>query len=320
MRVLVWHVHGSWTASLVRGGHTYLLPTVPEGGPWGRGRCGRDWPDNAREVPADELSDTDVDVVILQRPDELELTRRWLGRRPGVDIPAVYVEHNTPREAVPNTAHPVADREDIPLVHVTHFNELMWDSGRAPTAVIPHGIADPGMRYTGEYERAATAINEPVRRWRFTGTDLLPALSAAAPFDVFGMGLDELNARAGVEAPRLRPVGDLGQDSLYTEMARRRVYVHTARWTSLGLSLLEAMHLGMPVVAVASTEAARAVPADAGVVSADVTELSAAIREMIDDPGLARRMGKCARDSALTNYGIEEFLRNWDSLLGRVAR
>lgn len=34
-------------------------------------------------------------------------------------------------------------------------------------------------------------------------------------------------------------------------MARRRVYLHTARWTSLGLSLLEAMHLGMPVVAVA---------------------------------------------------------------------
>ena len=42
------------------------------------------------------------------------------------------------------------------------------------------------------------------------------------------------------------------------------------RWTSLGLSLLEAMQLGMPVVALATTEATVAVPPEAGVVSNDV--------------------------------------------------
>ena len=40
-------------------------------------------------------------------------------------------------------------------------------------------------------------------------------------------------------------------------MARRRLYLHPVRWTSLGLSLLEAMHLGMPVVALATTEVPR---------------------------------------------------------------
>ena len=50
-------------------------------------------------------------------------------------------------------------------------------------------------------------------------------------------------------------------------MARRRVYLHPVRWTSLGLSLIEAMHLGMPVVALDTTEAAEAVPPEAGVVS-----------------------------------------------------
>ena len=57
-------------------------------------------------------------------------------------------------------------------------------------------------------------------------------------------------------------VGDLPQDRLHTEMARRRVYLHPVRWTSLGLSLIEAMMLGMPVVALATTEAAVDVPAD----------------------------------------------------------
>jgi hypothetical protein len=319
LRVLLWHVHGSWTTSFVQGRHDYLLPVLPEGGPWGRGRCGRPWPENAGEVTPEDLRDTGVDAVLLQRPEELELTERWTGRRPGLDLPAVYVEHNTPRGDVPNTRHPLADQANVPLVHVTHFNELMWDSGQAPTAVVPHGVVDPGERYTGEVARAAAVINEPIRRWRITGTDLLPALAGAAPLDVYGMGLDGLNERTGVGPERLRGVGDLDSDTLATELARHRVYVHTARWTSLGLSLIEAMHLGMPVVAVASTEAARAVPPEAGVVSADVDELVAAGRELVGDPEAARRMGKHAREFALAHHGLDAFLRRWDALLGRLA-
>src|SRR4051812_10711096 len=103
-----------------------------------------------------------------------QLTAMWTGRRPGIDLPAVYVEHNTPRGPAATSRHPLADRPDIPIVHVTNFNQLMWDRGRAPTTVIPHGIVDPGERYAGELARVAVVINEPVRRWRNTGTDLLP--------------------------------------------------------------------------------------------------------------------------------------------------
>jgi glycosyltransferase involved in cell wall biosynthesis len=270
-------------------------------------------------VTPEDLRDADVDVVLLQRPEELELVERWTGRRPGRDVPAAYVEHNTPRGDVPHTRHPLADRSDLTLVHVTHFNELMWDSGRAPTTVIPHGVVDPGERYTGEAERAAVVINEPIRRWRVTGTDLLPAFADAAPVDVYGMGLTGLNERTGVGPDRLRPVGDLDSDRLATELARHRVYLHTARWTSLGLSLIEAMHLGMPVVAVASTEASRAVPPEAGVVSADVAELTAAVRWLVGDVETARRMGKHAREFALAHYGLDAFLRRWDRLLAELV-
>jgi hypothetical protein len=81
---------------------------------------------------------------VLQRPQEIELATRWLGRRPGIDIPAVYVEHTTPRPFAVDSVHPLAGREDIPVIHVTDFNRLMWNNGVAPTRVINHGIADPG--------------------------------------------------------------------------------------------------------------------------------------------------------------------------------
>ncbi|HEV2778902.1 MAG TPA: glycosyltransferase [Actinophytocola sp.] len=319
LRILAWHVHGSWLDAFVQGEHEYLLPTLPKGGPWGAGRLGRDWP-NTREVPVSALADTDVDVVVLQRPEELDLCAEWLRRTPGRDLPAIYVEHNTPRGDVPDTRHPLADRQDIWLVHVTHFNDLMWDSGTSPTTVIEHGIVDPGELYTGELSRAAVVINEPVRRWRVTGTDLLPRFAEGAELDVFGMGVGELNRALHIGEHRLFAIGDMPGRRLHEAMARRRVYLHPVRWTSLGLSLIEAMHLGMPVVAVASTEAVRAVPPEAGVVSTDLDELTSALRALTGDMAMARQMGKHAREFALSHYGLGRFLRRWDDLLHHVAR
>jgi Glycosyl transferases group 1 len=322
MRVLIWHVHGSWTDSFVRGRHDYLLPVTPDRGPDGAGRLGRMWTSTV-EIPHDRLRESDVDVVVLQRPKELQLAQDWLGRRPGVDLPCVYVEHNTPRGDVPDSRHPVADRPGIRLVHVTAFNDLMWDAGRAPTSVIEHGIPDPGHRYGGELPAAVTMINEPLRRWRVTGTDLIGRFAGAGvPVDVLGMrttGLAERLAAAGPLAARVGEGGDLHGDALRTELARRRCYLHLPRWTSLGIGLLEAMALGLPPVAVGSTEAYEAVPAGAGVVSTDVARLVAAAGAFRDDPDLAAEVGRQARAAVLRRYGLDRFLSDWDRLLKEVT-
>ena len=318
LNVLVWHVHGSWTTAFVQGPHRYLLPTLTERGPWGGGRPQAwDWPAAAVEVSPAELADTDVDVVVLQRPEEIELAERWLGRRPGRDVAAVFLEHNAPRGGpAAGSRHPLADRDDLLLVHVTHFNDLMWDSGSTATTVVEHGVVDPGPRYTGELAAGAVCVNEPVRRGRVTGTDLLPRLADAAPLDVFGMGTAGLGAHLG--HPGVRTVGDLPQDRLHDELARRRVYVHPMRWTSLGLSLLEAMHLGMPVLALATTEAHEAVPPGAGVCSTDVDVLVRELRALVAEPERARALGAAGRAHARDRYGLDRFLTDWDAVLHRV--
>lgn len=316
MRILLWHVHGSWTTSFVNGEHDYVLPVTPDRDADGLGRARTwDWPRCVQEVPADRLRETDLDVVVLQRPHELELAERWTGRRPGRDIPAVYVEHNTPGGDVPFTRHPLADRGDIPIMHVTHFNRLFWDCGRAPTDVVEHGIVDPGHRYSGEWSRAAVVVNDPVRRGRAVGTDLLAELTNSAPLDVFGMNVHPLNDALGVPADRLWTFEDLPQHVLHEELARRRVYLHTARWTSLGLSLLEAMHLGMPVVALATTEIVAAVPPEAGVITTRPAELASAVTRFLHDPAEAQQVGAAARQVALQRYGLGRFLADWDMRL-----
>ena len=306
MNVFLWHVRGSWTTSFVRGPHDYLVPVAPDRGPDGRGRARTwEWPPSVREVTRDEAGRAPVDVVILQRPVELDgLAREWLGgREPGRDVAAVYLEHSTPPGPVSDMRHVAADRHDLLIVHVTHSNRLFWDAGCTRTCVVEHGVVDPGHRYTGELRRAAAVINEPARRGRSVGLDLLPDLATGMPVDLFGTGTER----------------DLPQAELHREMAIRRAYVHPYRWTSLGLSLLEAMHLGMPVVALATTEVPEAVPHAAGVVSNRVDALIAALRWLAAEPERARQMGCAAREHALVRYGLDRFLRDWDEVLEEVA-
>jgi hypothetical protein len=300
------------------------VPITPDRGADGLGRARTwDWPASVQERTPAQLRAEPPDVVVLQRTRDLDLVRHWLGLEPGPDLPAVFLEHNAPGTGasglpVPDTRHPLADRDDIPIAHVTHFNRLFYDNGRAPTTVIEHGIVDPGERYTGELARAAVVVNEPVRRGRTTGGDLLPGLAAAAPVDVFGMGLSGLHETYGLDPGRVTLHDDPPQAAMHAELARRRVYVHPVRWTSLGLSLLEAMHLGMPVVALATTEVVEAVPPEAGVVSTQIEVLADAARRLVADPEQARFMGKAARAAAAARYGLDRFLADWDTLLEEV--
>ncbi|HJY43400.1 MAG TPA: glycosyltransferase [Propionibacteriaceae bacterium] len=318
MRILMWDVHGGYTDSLVAGTHEYLFLPPDSSGRGGLARYGDSPPSNAHQVTAAELRDRPPDVVLLQRLEEIDVCSKQLRLRPGRELPAIFLEHNTPKTEVPSTRHPLADEPGMLLVHVTHFNQLFWDCGATPTRVIEHGVADPGLRYTGRLPRLAFVVNEPVRRWRVTGTDLLTRF---ADFDVdaFGIDADKLPEALGSGHQRVCFAGNLSPNQLYDAMAERRVYLHLNRWTSLGLSLIQAMMLGMPVVVLDTTEVSRAVPAEAGALSTDITELVTATRALLNDPDEALHRGLIARRAALDLYGLPRFLHDWDLAFKEAA-
>ena len=325
MRVLLWHVHGSWTTSFVSGDHDYLLPVSPDRGPDGRGRATSwNWPSRAREVPLDQLVHELPDVVVLQRPHEADLLQRLTGLRVGRDLPAVYLEHNAPTGHAVTSRHPVTERPElsgIPVVHVTWFNSMAWDCGEAETMVVEHGIPDPGHLYTGTDPSLAVVVNEPVRRWRVAGTDVVLDLMRDVPVHVYGIQSEALRGPAGERGLDLDDrVHDLPQHQLHRQMARHYAYLHPYRWTSLGLSLLEAMTIGMPVLALATTEAPAAVPASAGLVSNDIGALRRQAAAWLAHPDQAAACGRAAREHALTHYGLSRFLDDWDRILKEVAQ
>jgi hypothetical protein len=326
VKVLVWHVHGSYLTSFLQGPHEYLLPVVPDRGPDGRGRALTwDWPASAREVTPEQLADEEVDVVVVQRSHEVDLVERWTGRRVVLDLPTVYLEHNAPTEHAVRSEHPaLADPrlDGVLVAHVTAFNAMAWDCGDHPTTVVEHGIPDPGPLYTGDDASLAVCVNEPVRRWRVAGSDLVLDLARYLPVSVYGMASDELGRVAehrglpGLDRSRCH---DLPQHELHAALARHRVYLHPYRWTSLGLSLIEAMTLGMPVLALSTTEAPEAVPPEAGLVTNDLARLRATARHLLADPDDARARGQVARAHALDRFSLTRFLLDWDRILKEVS-
>jgi len=315
VRILLWNVHGGYSDSLLGGGHEYLYLRPEEGGSE-LPVLSIPGPVQLRHVSAEELRDAPPDVVVLQNLPELEVLTA-LGLRAGRDVPTVYLEHNTPREDVPESRHPLADRDDLTIVHVTHLNALFWDCGSTPTAVVEHGVPDPGLRYTGERAALAFVVNEPVRRWRVTGTDLLDRF-AAHPVDAFGIDADLLPA-ALPQCGQLTYAGNLKPGELWAALPQRRAYLHLNRWTSLGLSLIQAMMLGLPVLVLATTEAARTVPPGAGALSTDLAVLQREAARLLVDPDEAAERGRLARTAALERHGIERFLQDWDRVLAAVV-
>ncbi|HEY8582387.1 MAG TPA: glycosyltransferase [Capillimicrobium sp.] len=308
MRILTWHVHGAYLRSLLTVDHEWLIP-VQRGRPphfAGLPTDGPPWPSNAREIPAEEVPHTPVDLVLFQHHREWSQRHDLLGPEQ-LAGPLVFVEHDPPFHGSPtDTRHPVADAsEDVTLVHVTPYNALMWDSGDVPTAVVAHGVPDHGSLWTGELDRGIAVVNNLAERGRRLGADVFARAAAEVPLDLVGMGA-EIECK-----PQDLPAFE----------ARYRFFFNPIRYTSLGMAVCEAMMLGMPVVALATTEHAVAVrDGVCGYTSADVDELIGRMRELLADRALAARLGEGARAHALERYGLERFAAEWTAVLEGATR
>lgn len=310
IRVLTWHIHGNYLLYLSRANVEFVLPVLPGGreGFGGRGST-FPFPDRVRVVPAESVRDAEFDLVLYQTRRNYEVDGPEFLSESQRDLPCIYLEHDPPQE------HPVDQRHwfDEPgslLVHVTPFNALMWDSGRTPTKVIDHGVFLPeGVRYTGEIGRGIVVINHLRGRGRRLGVDVFERARRGVPLDLVGMDAESLGG-----------VGEVSPPDLPAFEARYRFFFNPIRWTSLGLAVLEAMTIGLPIVGLATTEMVTAVEHEvSGFLDTDPANLIEPMRELIADPGLARRMGENARRAALDRFSIDRFARKWEETFAEVA-
>lgn len=311
IKVLTWHIHGSYLYYLSHAAAEFYVLSKPDRGPGYAGRYGHfPWGPNVHDMPVAELPGRQFDCVLFQA------TQHYLGDQHQIltgaqrRLPQIYLEHDPPRESPFDTKHAVDD-PNVLLVHVTHFNRLMWNSGRTPTCVIPHGVVVPDhVRYSGSLARGVVVVNHLARRGRRLGDDVYRAVRREVPLDLVGMGADE--SPGGLEEVR--------HNELPAFMSRYRFLFNPIRYTSLGLAVCEAMMLGIPVVGLATTEMATTIENGvSGYVYNDVARLTEAMRVLLRDPVTARRLGAGARAAALERFNIDRFVRDWGRAFAQVT-
>ena len=310
MRILTWHVHGNYLYYLSQVPHEWWLVTDAQRSPGHSGRVGNlPWGPNVHEVPAERVREMPFDVVLFQSraawDDEQHRILSPAQRRG----PRIYLEHDPPQAHPTDTRHWMDDPQ-VMLVHCTPFNALMWDSGAVPVRVIEHGVRllQPA-RYRGDVASGLVVVNNLDRRGRRLGADIYRAVAAQVPLELVGMGSERCGGHGAVP-----------NHLLPERMAAHRFFFNPIRYTSLGLAVIEAMMVGTPVVALATTELAGVLRDGAnGIVDTRVDRLVDAMRMLLANPTLARAIGEAGRRTARERFHIDRFVADWDAALREVT-
>ncbi|PTX94842.1 LPS biosynthesis transferase [Verrucomicrobia bacterium LW23] len=310
LRIFTWHVHGSYLYYLSQVPHQFYIPVDNSGRPGYGGRgTGYPWPDSLTEVPTDQVKNMQFDCILFQAKDHYLQDQHEILSGEQLRLPRLYIEHDPPREHPTDTRHYV-QAPDIVLVHVTSFNELMWDAGPTPTRVVEHGVFVPEeARYIGDLESGVVVINNIHKRGRRLGYDIWLKAREQVFLALYGMGWEEAGGLREVrhqELPRL--------------LSHYRFFFNPIRYTSMGLAVCEAMAVGLPIVGFATTEMATAIPNGvAGFVDTKYERLLPRMKELLYDKALAVHLGNGAHRIARERFSIDRFVRDWCQVFAEVT-
>ena len=100
-----------------------------------------------------------------------------------------------------------------------------------------------------------------------------------------------------------------------------RFLFNPIRYTSLGLAVIEAMEVGLPVIGLATTEMSTAVINGVnGWVDTNVEILIDKMAQLLQSQKLAQKWSLGAKMIADRRFNIDRFIRDWEDLFVRLCR
>ncbi len=268
-------------------------------------------------------------VVVGTRP-ALNLVLARLGRRGVVRVGQDHMNLDSYKPLLRRSIQRAYPQLDA-VVCLTQRDADEYHSllaGRTRVLAIPNGVPDLGGR------RASPEATLMVSAGRLTGRKgfdrLLPvwakvvAERPAWRLEIYGGGEHEGQLRAQVARLGLQGSARImgRTDALFARMACASVYVMTSRREGLPMVLLEAMGLGLPVVAYDCPTGPRDIITDGvdGYVVPDGDEaaLAARLGALMDDAETRRLLGEAARATA-AEYEVGRLAERWEALFNELA-
>lgn len=310
-KIFTWHTHGSYLYYLTQANCDFYVPVDTSGRPgYGGKSTAYQWGNNIHEVPTQEIKNIDFDCIVYQSKVQYEIDRHFIFSKAQQALPQIYLEHDPPREHPTDTRH-IIQIPNVLVVHVTEFNKLMWDNGIARAIVIDHGVTVPHqILYRGTIPRGIVVINNIKSRGRRVGLDIFEEIKSKIPLDLIGMNSVESGG-----------IGEIPHHKLAEYISQYRFYFSPIRYTSLALSTIEAMMVGLPVVGLATTELVSVIRNNiSGYISLNTDDLLNYMKILLDQPELAKNLGKASQKTANERFSISRFTKDWESVFQAVIQ
>lgn len=309
LRVFTWHIHGTYLYYLSQGNFEIYIPVNKDKTNRNIGR-GETFPfgNNVIELPVEKIPSMDFDCILYQTAENYTTDQYELLTEQQRKLPRIYLEHDPPRQHPTDQKH-VVDDPDVLLVHVTQFNRLMWDNNNVTTKVIEHGVIDPGVQYDGSIAKGIVVINNLPSRGRLLGLDIFNKVRKHVPIDLVGMGTESVG------------LGEVLHPQIPSFISRYRFFFNPIRYTSFGLAVCEAMMIGLPIVAMSTTEMP-AVFQDGvnGIIHNDVDYLINGMLNLIENKEEAVRIGLAGQYTVRERFNIHRFVEDWEEVFRSVTK
>src|SRR5262245_39800309 len=99
LKILTWHVHGSYLYSLTQAPHDFYLPYKASRSGGYAGKWGHiPWGDHVHDVPADQLKSLSFDCILYQWREHYFTDQYELLSPEQRRLPKIYLEHDPPQE------------------------------------------------------------------------------------------------------------------------------------------------------------------------------------------------------------------------------
>jgi len=314
LNILTFNWHEPYICLLAKTGHFFEVVLRLKGGR-------KEWLVEQRPVPENIILISEdhalrkcychfYDIIICQNIDDLLLVK-------DIEIPKILIFHNklsteialggntiSKEDYLKQVKLLIEQSEPIKLLFISQTKKMDWG---LEGYVITPGI-DPNEfeNYQGHWPKVLRVGNFLKERDIMMGFSLQEEILKGIPSTILGLNPTLPNARFS------RSFEDLKKN-----YSRHRLYLNTTvedYEDGYNLATLEAMATGMPIVSIAN-RTSPIIDGVNGYISDNIEYLRERIRMLLMDKGLAKRIGKEARNTVVEKFGIKEFLKKWNEVI-----
>ena len=314
LNILTFNWHGPYICLLAKTGHFFEVVLRLKGGR-------KEWLVEQRPVPENIILISEehalrkcyrhfYDIIICQNIDDLLLVK-------DIEIPKILIFHNklsteialggntiSKEDYLKQVKLLIEQSEPIKLLFISQTKKMDWG---LEGYVITPGI-DPNEfeNYQGHWPKVLRVGNFLKERDIMMGFSLQEEILKGIPSTILGLNPTLPNARFSKSF-----------EDLKKNYSRHRLYLNTTvedYEDGYNLATLEAMATGMPIVSIAN-RTSPIIDGVNGYISDNIEYLRERIRMLLMDKGLAKRIGKEARNTVVEKFGIKEFLEKWNEVI-----